>query len=418
MNILDMYKGNEELALEGDVVAVAEQAAEEVARAEVAEATVEMQEAAQQVEVLTEKMEEMEETVEELEETVDGMESLLSSGNFSAIAMTSLYNRAAKLNDKLGGKSVSRMGAENFSDASTARLLARDGMEGFMDKVKGWAKTAIEFIKNIFNAVINFFVGLVNKTAGLQRRIDATRKRLDAAEKLKEKVKLGKWNLFVDYEKNGAKGALLKNFSWKDKLDAYLNVAKDVEKANLSAFNSAYDSLVSALKEAAKDMADAGVKESGSDTKQVIADNGGIRVLVTFHDGEIKSGEDAVAAARKLKVMVGKTPESKLGTGEVDAKADKATLGSTLTSLAGYVKTMRESKIQQKFSKAERDRVIGRLNAIAAGNAGSEDMEKSRKESVSIVKAVYSSGASVTKTLVSLTGDAVDAGISMVAAHV
>lgn len=418
MNILDMYKGNEELALEGDVVNAAEAAAEEVARAEVAEATVEMQESAQQVEVLTEKLEDMEEKVEELEETVEGMESLLSSGNFSAIAFGSLYNRAAKLNSQLGGKEVSRMGSESFSDASTARLLARDGMEGFMDKVKGWGKTAIEFIKNIFNAVINFFVGLVNKTAGLQRRIDATRKRLDSAEKLKEKIKLGKWNLFVDYEKNGHKGANVKNFSWKDKLDAYLNVAKDVEHANLAAFSSAYSGLIGALKEAAKEMTEAGVKESGSDTKQVISDNGGIRVLVSYHDGAITTGEEAIAAARKLKIMVGKTPESKLGSGEVAAKASKSDLGSSLTSMAQYVKALRENKIQQKFSKAERDRVIGKLNALAAGSANSEEMQKGRKESVSIVKAVFSSGANVTKTLTNLFADKIDAGVSMVAAHI
>lgn len=412
MNLLDMYKGAEELDLENKVSDVAEDVAEEVARAEVAEATVEIQEQGEQVAVLVEKVEELEENVEELEETVEGMESLLKSGNFNAIAFSNMYNRAAKLSASLGGASVARMGAESFSDASTAQVMARDGMEGFMDKVKGWGKTAIEYIKHIFNAVIGFFVGLFNKTEGLQRRHDALVKKLDSAEKLKEKVKLGGWNAWIDYEKNGAtESKAAKLGDALNKLVAYCDVAKKVESANVSSFNSAYTGLVGALKAGTSGGKE--VKEGSK--KKVMQEIGGIRILFTYEGESIDKAEDAPKAAKALKLMVGKAPEAKkLTSGEVDAKADKSKLKSALGEAAGAIAGLRAGKADRAFSAAERDRVIASLNTVKAAN---DEEAKTRKGQVAIVRSVYSSAAGILKTLAAADSAATDALLSCVAAH-
>lgn len=413
LDLLNMYKGAEELDLENQVTETAEDVAEEVARAEVAEATVEIQEQGEQVAQLVETVQDLEEQVEELEETVEGLESLLRSGNFNAGAFANMYNRAAKISANLGGRATARMGAESFSDAATAQVMARDGMEGFMDKVKGWGKTAIEFIKNIFNAVISFFVGIFNKVEGLQRRHDALAKRVDAAEKVKEKIKLGGWNVWIDYAKNGAaESKAAKLGDAVTKLNAYCDVAKKVENANIGAFNSAYSALVSALKSGT-----AGGKEvkEGS-KKKVMQEIGGIRVLFTYEAESVDKAEDAPKAAKALKLMVGKAPEAKkLTSGEVASKADKSALKTALGEVAGAIAGLRAGKADRAFSAAERDRVIASLNTVKAAN---DEEAKERKGQVAIVRAVYSSGASILKTLAQAETSAADALLSCVAAHV
>ena len=410
--LLDLYKGTEELDLDSQVAEVAEEVAEEAAQREIAEATVEIQEQGEQVTLLVEKVEELEENVEELEETVEGLESLLKSGNFNGAAFSNMYNRAAKLSASMGGKAVSRMGAESFSDASTAQVMARDGMETFMDKVKGWGKTAIEFIKNIFNAVIGFFVGIFNKAEGLQRRHDSLVKRLEATDKVKEKVKLGGWNLWIDYAANGAaESKAAKLGGALSKLVAYCDVAKNVASANISSFNSAYTGLVAALKAGT-----AGGKEvkEGS-KKKVMQEIAGIRVLFTYEAESVDKAEDAPKAAKSLKLMVGKAPDAKkLTSGEVDAKADKSALKSALASVAGSVAGLRAGKADRAFSAAERDRVIANLNTV---KAGTDEEAKERKGQVAIVRAVYSSSANILKTLASADASAADALLGCVAAH-
>ncbi|EBV8434214.1 hypothetical protein AVA65_08185 [Salmonella enterica subsp. enterica serovar Minnesota] len=413
INLLDMYKGTEELELEGGAAEHVEAVAEEAAAREVAEATVEIQEQGEEIAQLVETVENLEEQVEELEETVEGMESLLRSGNFNAGAFAHMYNRAAKISANLGGRSVARMGAESFSDAATAQVMARDGMEGFMDKVKGWGKTAIEFIKNIFNAVISFFVGIFNKVEGLQRRHDALVKRVDAAEKVKEKVKLGGWNVWIDYEKNGASESKAAKLGDALKaVNSYCDVAKKVEAANLGAFNTAYKALIAALKAGTS----GGKEASEGSKKKVMQEVGGIRILFTYEAEGAEKAEDAPKAAKALKLFVAKAPEAKkLTSGEVAAKTDKTGLKKALAEVAGSIAGLRTGKADRAFSAAERDRVIASLNTVKAAN---DEEAKERKGQVAIVRAVYSSGASILKTLAAAETSAADALLSCVAAHV
>lgn len=414
MNLLDMYKGTEELELDAATENQVEAIAEEAARAEVAEATVEIQEAGEQVTQLVEKVETLEEQVEELEDTVDGMESLLKSGSFSAGAFANMYNRAQRLGAAIpGGKAMDRMGAESFSDAATAQVMARDGMESMMDKIKGWGKTAVEYIKHIFNAVISFFVGIFNKVEGLQRRHDALVKKVDGAEKLKEKVKLGGWNIWIDYEKNGAtESKAAKLGAAITAVNNYCDVAKKVESANLGAFNTAYKALISALKAGTS----GGKEATEGSKKKVMQEVGGIRILFTFEADGAEKAEDAPKAAKALKLMVGKAPEAKkLASGEVAPKADKAGLKKALAEVAGTIAGLRAGKADRAFSAAERDRVIASLNTVKAAN---DEEAQTRKGQVAIVRAVYSSGAGILKNLAAAETSAADALLSCVAAHV
>lgn len=416
MSILNRYQGFEDLELNGptDGSVHTDAIVEDAVRAEVAEVQVELEQQGQEIEELKAAIEEQDEAVEEVQELVEGMESLIGSGSFNSTAFSQLYNRAAKLNTVLGGASVDRMGTESLSDAATAQIMARHGMESFMDNVKSWSKKAVEAIKHIFNIVINFFVGIFSAAEKLSRRADQLSKRLEASDKVKEKVKLGGWNVLFDYDKHGLKEG---TEGWAATTAAIANFAKLGENpagVELGQFNSAYNGLRSAVAGDAKKDVNATEKKEG-DKKILIGQSAGIRVHAEMKDGMAKDLAEAAVFARSLKIHFGTGDTKALTTGEVAAKADKAALKSLLAEAKSTASLLRTDKVSASFSKATRDKVIGSLNVIKADDA---TKAKEVGEKVALVRAIYASassyGQAVTKQVVRTANWQLDA----VSAHI
>jgi predicted nucleic acid-binding Zn-ribbon protein len=415
-DILDMYKGAEELGLDGAGGEAVVDAVEDVVKTEIAEVTVAIEEQSTAVEQLVAKVDDLEEAVEEATEVVEGMESLINSGNFNPLAFAQLYNRGVKLGNKLGANiQGDRMGAESITDASTAQMYARQGMESIMDSIKEYGKKAVEFIKHIFNTVINFFVSIFDKATGLERRCDQLKKRLEDSTKLKETVKLGGWNVYVDYAKGGLGSAKTAGFEATQGAIAKLTeLGKNVTGISLEDFKSAYSGLISAIKTDAKAAGKYNEKKAGTHDVLIGVMNG-IRIQVSYIDSEIKTMAEAAAAARSLKMVVMKDPEAKkLTSGEVKAKADKSALLKAISEVRGTGAFIRNTKVAKAFSAAERDRVVGSLNSIKAGDA---DKSAEVNGQVNLVKAVYSSTSTMATNVTKVAINTAGAVLDCVAAH-
>lgn len=406
-HLLNMYQGVEDL-INGvepaggageEHIADAGEAIVEAVKVEVAEAVAEIEQVAQEVEVLRTEVEKQDEALDELQEEIGGMESMLASGNFSPASFAHSYNKALRLNAKLGGQSFNTLGAESISDAATARISAVTGMEGFMDTVKKGAGKAVEFIKHIFNTVINFFVGMVSTTAALERRQKQLDARLEKAD-LKDKIKLGAWNVGFDYASGGMKAAdqfLASPFSdiMGVSLPAFVELGKS-ESINASSFKTAYAKLIGDIKGVAKAAAGNATEKGEGDKRSVIGAHAGVRVFVVYED-KYESDDEIVSAARSIKISFGKTEEAKkFSTGESPVKASKAQLKAALKGVGEYVHAIRDSKIQQKFSKAERDRVIATLNLKTKTEGKGKD---ENGKAIALTRAVYSTGSSLTTSL-------------------
>ena len=420
MSMLDFYAGAEELNLEGGAGdgAVVD-AVEEVVKTEVAELAVVIEEQSAAIEDLTEEMAELDDTVEELEETVDGLENLLQSGNYNPKAFAHLYSRGVKLANRLGADidDTNRMGAESVSDAATAEMMVRSGIESFLDKAKEYGRKAIEFIKHIFNTVINFFVSLFNQAEGMQRRSNQLKKRLDDGATVKTEIKLGSWNVHFDYAKNGL-GSSAKAKTFEGTLEAMgklVELGKNVSGVDLGSFKSAYSSVVAAIKSDATKVGKSQAKKNGS-TNVIIAVNNGMRVRASYNDMDPKDLGEAANAARSLKITIGKDPDAKkMTSGTAKAKLDKSGLHAALSDINKGIATLRQINIAKKFSAAERDRVIGSLNAIKAGDS---DKASDVSKQVNLVRGIYAAGASVTQVISKVMAGDIRAALDGVQAHI
>lgn len=410
-----LFAGTEELGLtedgaQGTLEVIAEEVSE--IRAEVAEANAEIQEVGEEVSEVAEQVVDIQEATEEVVELVEGMESMLSTGNFDPKAFSALYNQAyTTCSKRLGGApevSTVRMGAEDLYDKSTAEALARGGLEGFMDKVKSVGASVIAFIKKIFNGVVNFFIGLFNKNKKLKRRIELLQADLGKSDlKLKEKVKLGGWNGYIDYEAKGfaSKSAELSGISAP--LAAYAGQMDG--GVDLSSFSSAYNALVSGMK---SKLAGAGASKDEKGT--LIAQIAGIRVLFHHGEGSPDDLKKAAVLARGLSMKTAKSENfSKLTSGEVAPKVTTTSaLKAVLNNVNGHITTMEKGKVDEKFSAAKRDKLIGYINA----EAGKDDKDTADK--VNLVKAVCASSANLTRSANSLVSNILEAYIDGVAAHI
>lgn len=423
MSVLTRYNGLENLidgATPGEgepgAVGAGEVAIEEV-RAEIAESITDIEQLGQAVEEIRAELEEHEEAVEELQEEITGAESLLAGGNFTAQGFAMSYNRALRLNEKLGGQSFARMGVESISDAATAKIASVAGIESFMATVKNAASKAAEFIKHIFNTVLNFFVGLFSAATGLDKRRAQLEDRLKKAESVKEKVKLGGWNVGVDYAKNGAdildKGPFTKVLS--ETIPAFIDIGKNLDGINASQFKSAYNALVASIKEVAKDNAGNPTEKGEGNKRNVLAARAGFHIFMTFAD-KTETDEEILAAARSIKLSFGKTEGAKeFSKGEeVASKADKAKLQGLLNTVGATVSVLRDSKVTQKFSKAERDRVVASLNVKTKENAESKE---GNGKAIALVRALYSTGSSLTLSVNKLLVHQAKQAMDLVAAH-
>lgn len=414
MSILNRYQGFEDLELGGAVGAGEDvPGADEAVRAEIAEVQVELEQQSAEIEELKAAVEEQDEAVEEIVEVIEGMENLLGTGQFNSTAFASLYNRASKLNTKLGGVSMDRIGNESVSDAATAQIVARTGVEGFMETVKGWGEKAIATIKHIFQVIINFFVGLFSQAEKLSRRQAQLSAKLTATAKLKEKIKLGTWNVLFDYEKNGLNKDLEGWTTTQNALRGFADVAKDVSKITLASFNSAYATLTSAIKADAKKDVSAGEKSEG-EKKVLVGMAGGVRVHIELKDGIAKDLKEAAEYARSVKIFFGVGDVKKLTTGEVPAKADKTALAALLTKVKSSVTALRSDKVSGAFNKAKADQVIGSLKVMKA-----DDKEKADEVNaqIALTRALLSSASSVAQAVSKQQARVAGWSLDAVAAH-
>lgn len=376
----------------------------EQARADTAEAQVIVEQAAAAAEEASDALETNEELLEELAEEVAGVESMLSGGTgFQALAFADRMNRCNKLNTLLGGRDFGRCGAESLNDLGTARLYAVQGVEGFMDTLKAGANKAIEFIKGIFNSMINFFLGLKSTADGLERQARTLGETIKSKEP-KSKINLGGWNVGCDYEKSGLKGIegilhagvfdLVSN-----SLPSFMDLSKKLDGVDMGSFRTAYKKVTDDLKEVAKAMGTPNVSQTAEKTN-VLMVHAGFRVFATFNE-KYESDVEAVAAARSIKLSFGKTEDAgKLSKGTVDNKSSKGQLESTLKGVNDYVTELRNSKVSNKFSKAERDRVIGTLTVQIKTDHGEDATKRdAAKKAIDLCKAIYVSSSSLTSSL-------------------
>ena len=393
------FQGAEELGLgeeSNHVPAEHLDAGEAAVVAEVSELTAVIEEQTAEIEKLADVVDDLEETVEDLEETVEGLESMLNSGNFNSVSFTNSYNRALRLAGKLGCDfDGNRVGVEAMSDVATANMQARTGIEAIGETLKNWGSKAVAFVKHIFNQIINFFVSIVSKADGLARREAQLRERLNKGGKLKDKVKLGGWNVYCDYATAGLIGNSAKN---KGSLDganggvaALVDEAMKVDGITVAGVKSAYSSLVSGLKGDAKAFGKYNEKKQGS-KDLVLAQNAGIRFTSSFADPTITTLAEGASAIRSVSISIGKAPEAKkMSSGEVKAKLDKTGLTAALDHAKTEIANIRESKLSKKLTAGTRDQVIGKLNNAKAGSEG--DAAKDASAKVAIVKAAFSLSA-------------------------
>jgi len=428
MSILSLYQGVEDLLAggtgepggEGNGEVVVTEAAVEEVRADVAEAIAEVEQLAEAVVEIKEELVEHEEAVEELQEEVGGMEGLLASGQFSSLAFAQKYNRALKLNAKLGGQNFATLGAESISDAATARLASVSGIEGFMGTIKAGASKAVEYIKHIFNTVINFFVGMFNTASALERRQKQLSERVKTAT-IKDKIKLGGWNVGLDYATDGLKGLeTLAGHSMFEltatALPAFMDLGKNLDGIDAAKFKSAYGALIADIKGVAKAVGKVSEKTDSADKHTVLGAHAGFRIFAVFSE-KYETDAEIVAAARSIKISFGKTEDAKkFSTGEVATKVSTpAALQGALASVKSYVEEIRSSKVQQKFSKAERDRVVGTLNVKTKSNS---DGKEANGKAIDLVKAIFVSASGLTITMEKLYAALARQTMDAVQAHI
>ena len=421
MDPLLNYMGAEELGLneEGQHSEVVGDVAEAQVATEVAELTAVIEEQTAEIEKLADAVESTEEVVEELQEQVEGMESMLNSGNFNSISFTNTYNSALRKAAKLGCEFTGdRVGAESMGDVASANLMARAGIEAIGETLKNWGTKAVNFIKHIFNTIMNFFRSLFSKVDALQKREQQLRKRINDGASIKKKIKLGGWNVYLDYASGGLSGA-----SKKDKgvmehatkgLLALVSEAGKVDGISVAGVKSAYNEMVNGLKSDAREYGKYNEKKQGG-KDLLVAQKAGNRLIASFSEPTIETLAEAASAIRSISVSVNKAPEAgKMTSGEVAAKADKSGLISALDNVKARINVMRNNDLTKEFTNTTRDQIIGKLNNVKAGD-GDKSSEVNGK--VAIVKAVYALSAKFAtnreRDMINTTGAILDG----VAAH-
>lgn len=422
MDPLLQYMGAEELGLDengGGGEVVHGDVAEASVVAEVAELTAVIEEQTAEIEKLADAVEETEEVVEELQEQVEGLESMLNSGNYNSISFTNTYNSALRKAAKLGCEFTGdRVGAESMGDIASANLMARAGIEAIGETLKNWGTKAVNFIKHIFNSIINFFVSIVSKADALQRRVDQLRKRINDGAAIKKKIKLGGWNVYIDYASAGLGGVSKRNKGTTAGTDAgiaaLIEEAGKVDGITASGVKSAYGTLVSGLKADATAFGKYNAKKQGG-KDLLVSQSAGVRLVASFSEPTMESLNEAASAIRSVSLSVTKAPEAKkLSSGEVAAKADKSGLITALDGVKTSIQSIRDGKLKKQLTNTQRDQLIGKLNNVKAGD-GDKSSEVNGK--VAVIKATYALAARMTAVGERDTINTAGAVLDAVAAH-
>lgn len=402
-NMLMAHAGMETLDA-GEVAQVektAEEVAELVADKAAEEIKAEVNELADEVEELSEEIEEIEEDVEELEECVDGMEALLQAGAFNGAAFGLLYNRAEKLNRKLGGADTgSVVGTESLGDAMSAGLAARAGMESFMDTARGYKDAAVKFIMSMYESLKAFVKGLFDKSVAIENQVKATSARLEKAEKMKENVKPGKW----------ASLALLKD-STKLKaiitaVDAVVGAGGKLTANDVSGYANAYRTLKSQIENLAKDGQSKANKSGDGTTHQIHF--GKVVISATVFDGEIKEHADVNKAAKVTTISYTVAKQE----GEVSFNALTKESAKGLLSSA-----QKDGEMLKSMKEAKAGNEKGRDELVAAIKKVEGKQEDWVKPSISALKASTAMTNRVFTTVAKILGNVADAKIAAVKAY-
>ena len=422
MSIFDAFAsvaGQEELGLGDGVpqeVVAPEEVAEMVADKVIAENQDQLNEISESVEKLVDAVEESQETMEEIQDTVEGLESLLN-GNFNPVAASKSYTRLQNLVAKIGGDIGSeRHGTEALTDASTAQMLMRDGIEAAGKEGEGWFSRAGTFLKALFQKIAAFVVGIFNAAAGYKRKIEIQRAALKSGT-VKNKIKVGDWNRYIDaknYKASSAKAAV-------DYAQIAENIGKlssiiaqsDVHGADLGSFTKAYQAMTAGLK---KTQFGSGNAVSKGGSERAIINVLGMRVVVQFMSlGSIKEVKDIAKACRAVRTSMVANPDSKVETsGEVDISVTAAELESVLNECGQGVKVMETLKSNKGFNTAAADRVIAHLRAEMT----KDDDKAKAKEVFNNITAIAAMSNRLLNDQSTMVSKAIKASLSFVSACV
>lgn len=405
--MLMAHAGVESLSAEevDQVEAIAEKTAEEVAELVADKAAEEVKEEvndlADEVEELSEEVEDIEDDVEELEETVEGLEAMLVAGNYNAAAFGILYNRADKLNRRLGGKDTGAVvGAESLGDATSAGLAARAGLEGFTETVKGYKDAAVKFIMAMYESIKNYIKGLLDKSVALQNQVKATKARLDKTEELKKDVKPGKW-------------ASLAKIDRVSKLREVMVAANKVVEStpklaenDLSSFKSAMSNLTAKAKELGS--LDQSKSTKAGDKETILVKIGVVALTVTVYTGSIENHDDIKKACKATSLSYSVTKAE----GEVQFPAlDKPKASKMLEQVERMAKEMAEYKNDRAANDEGRDKLISAVKKLEGDDKEwAKPAVASIKAATAMTNKVYTVGARV-------LGNIADAKLSAVKAY-
>ncbi|UVD32094.1 hypothetical protein [Vibrio phage phiKT1028] len=402
-NMLMAHAGME--TLDAEEVAVVEKTAEEVAElvADKAaeEVKAEVNELADEVEELSEEIDEIEEDVEELEECVDGMEALLQAGAFNGAAFGLLYNRAEKLNRKLGGNQAgSVVGQEALGDATSAALAARAGMEDFMETARGYKDAAVKFIMSMYESLKAFLKGLFDKSVAIENQVKATTARLEKTEEMKKDVKPGKWASLAKIRDTSKLKAIT------SAVDSVVSAGAKLTANDVAGYANAYRALKAAIVNLGKEGESKQTKSGDATTHQIKV--GAVQISATVFDGEIKEHADVSKAAKATRISYN------VAKAEGEVKFEALTKDSAKQLIAS-AKADGEALKGLKESKAGNDK--GRDELVAALKKTEGKKEEWVKPSISALKASTSMTNSVFTVVAKILGNVADAKLSAVKAY-
>ena len=410
--------GQEELGLENQPAEVIapEEVAEVVADKVIAENQEQLNEIAESVEKLAEAVEDSQETIEEIQDTVEGLESLLN-GNFNPVAASKSYARLQKLVAKIGGDIGSeRHGTEALTDADTAQMLMRDGMEAATKEGEGWFSRAGTFLKALFQKIAAFVVGLFNSAAGYKRKVEILRSAIRSGS-VKNKIKVGDWNRYIDaknFKASSAKAVVdyAQIGSCMNKLSDVISQA-DKYASNLGEFTKVYGGLTASLK---KTQFGSGNSVSKGGTDRAIINVLGMRVVVQFMSpAAIKEVKDIAKACRAVRTSMVANPDSKIETsGEVDVSVTAAELESVLGDCLEGVKIMETLKANKGFNTAGADKLIAHLRAEMT----KDDDKAKAKEVFNNITAIAAMSNRLLNDQSTMVSKAIKASLSFVSACV
>lgn len=362
----------------------------------VADATVAEHE--QEINQVQADMDSLEERVEDLEENIEGLESLLNGSTPWNPELAQKYFRDARKiyqrSFKITPDALEELkGAESFVDVSTAEMELAAGLEEMKKGAGGLVEGVKKFFTHLFNVVIAFFVGIFNKLSGLERKADLLVTRLNSVgdDKIKDTIKLGGWNAYLDVEKSS---------SLESKSTAIVTAANGFatqsESALVEGIKRGCDAFAKGFKQ---------TKNTGGDNVSTIT---GRIAAVEFTIVEPKGSE--VAAINKTKVTFKVVKDESVKTsGEYKSGKSKSALVEMAKKTKSEATATKAQKLTANDLKSSRDKAI---------SAAKSDGGEGSKDKVAKIKAANKAMLRTLSAMVKYQANLIAAQQSFIAAHV